>query len=78
MIMETIELSNNFHNMFIPVMAISASGGIILYLLLTILISSAYKAKLKKAKKMIQEGHARALAGRKDDGVYRENKRLRE
>ena len=31
-----------------------------------------------KAKKMIQEGHARALAGRKDDGVYRENKRLRE
>ncbi len=76
-IMEIIEINNNFHNMIVPVIVCSVSGGIILYLLLTLYISTSYKARLKKAKKLILEGHSKAKAGRKDDGLYSESKRLR-
>ncbi len=76
--MEIIEINNKFNNMVFPVLAGCICGGIMLYLFITVQISKTYKKRLEKAKRLIHEGYDRALRGRKDDGIFKENKRLRQ
>ncbi|MBQ7430279.1 hypothetical protein [Butyrivibrio sp.] len=50
---------------------------IILYLLYMIAVSSAEKRKLKKARLLIEEGHRKAINGKKNDGIYQEERHIK-
>ncbi len=76
--MDTIEITNTFNNMAFPILIACTLSGLIMYLLITINIANDYKKKLQKAERLIQEGHSKALSGRKNDGFYNERRRLRE
>lgn len=62
----------------VPCILISILLGVLIYLLITMKTDHAYKVKLRKIQSMINEGHEKALSGRKNDGIYQETKRLRE
>ena len=49
-------------------------GSMILYLLAMIASSANEAKKIKKATSLIEEGHRRAVNGKRNDGIYREDK----
>lgn len=50
---------------------------IIIYLLVTLKACLSETKHLKQAKRLIEEGHHKALHGKKDDGFYQENRRTK-
>lgn len=50
-------------------------GSLILYLLMLVAREKRLYRKMKRAQRLIEEGHSKAMHGRKDDGIYQETKR---
>ena len=74
---QTITIIDRSGGFGLPLLILALLSGMIMYLLITIIISKRYVKKLEKAEELITEGHIRAQEGRKDDGIFKETKRLR-
>ena len=71
-----VNSSVSVHNIGILGICIFAFIG--LYLIITSSLLKNEAEKIKTAKEMILEGHENAMNGRKDDGYYKETRRLRD
>lgn len=61
----------------VPVIVICVLSGVLINLLISRYRTSAYNAKLKKAKNLIEDGHNKAMNGRVDDNIFRSIRKSR-
>ena len=76
--MDTIVIPENMNGLSQAVIFAILFIGIIIYLLIITAMDRKEYDNMTLAKKLIEEGHAKALKGKKDDGIYSETKRIRD
>lgn len=77
MINMAITISDTYSKFSFFILILCIFSGFIIYQIIGIKEDKEIKKKFSNVKGMIEEGHRKALAGRKDDGLYRETKRLK-
>ena len=74
---ETIVITNTFGTLSLPILLIAVFSGFVIYQIIGIKEDKEIDIKFKNVQEMIETGHRKALAGKRDDGIFEERKRLR-
>ena len=75
--MKTITVFSSITGYGLAIIFLIIFLSILMYLIVSASIDKNEENKMKRAKKMIEDGHKKATNGKKDDGIYAEIKKTR-